>query len=131
MSLSSSISWLLVWLVLMVSFLRYKAWSVRPNNTKYKDVLSASLTQICKRRTTLCATELQQEGYGRYVRNTAGYREMAKNYLMLLQPGIALFAILGIIFIFILSSALWWDTSATAAEILAVFGPVRRSSPYK
>src|SRR5437667_10866120 len=101
------------------------------NNAKYEDILSASLTQICKRRTTLCATKLEQEGYGHYVRNTAAYRKLAKNYLMLLHPGIALFAILGVIFVFILRSALWWDTSVTAAEILAVFGPVRPSSAYK
>ncbi|KAE9367500.1 hypothetical protein N431DRAFT_486595 [Stipitochalara longipes BDJ] len=99
LSLSSSISCLLVWLTLMVAFLRYKKW------------------------TTLCAKKLEEEGYGKYVRNTKGYRKMAKNYLMLLQPGFALFAAAGILFIFILCSALWWDTTATAAEIFAVFGP--------
>ena len=75
-------------------------------------------------RTTLCAKKLEEAGLGKYVRNTKGYRKMAKNYLMLLQPGFALFAAGGIIFIFILCSALWWDTTATVAEILAVFGPV-------
>ncbi|XTI89221.1 hypothetical protein V2W45_1343993 [Cenococcum geophilum] len=47
---------------------------------------------------------------------------MAKNYLMLAQPGIAIFAVIGILVIFIFSSALWWDTTVTAAEVLAVFG---------
>jgi len=99
LSLSSSISGLLVWFTLMVAFLRYKKW------------------------TTLCAKKLEEEGLGKYVRNTKGYRAMAKNYFMLLQPGFALFAAAGIFFIFILCSALWWDRSATAAEVLAVFGP--------
>jgi hypothetical protein len=81
-------------------------------------------------RTTLCAKPLEEAGYGKYVRNTEGYQKMAKNYLMLLQPGFALFSIAGILFIFILCSALWWDTTATAAEIFAVFGPVSPSPEH-
>lgn len=75
-------------------------------------------------RTDKCGDELNSAGYGVYRRWKPAYRTKARNWLLLLQPGIAIFAILGILFIFICSSALWWDTTATAAEIIAVFGPV-------
>jgi amino acid transporter len=75
-------------------------------------------------RTTLYTKKLEKARKGKYIKNTEGYKTMAKNYLMLLQPGFALFAATGIIFIFILYSALWWDTTAIAAEIFTVFGPV-------
>jgi hypothetical protein len=75
-------------------------------------------------RTDKCASELKEAGYGVYRRNKPEYREKARNWLLLLQPGIALFAAVGVILIFVFSSALWWDTTATAGEVFAVFGPV-------
>lgn len=41
------------------------------------------------------------------------YKDKVRNWLLLLQPGIAIVDATGILLIFIFISALWWDTSAT------------------
>ena len=122
LSLSSSISCLIVWLMLMVAFMRYKYWLVLPRSPWI--CASTSRSRATVYRTDRCASELYDAGYGVYRRSKPAYKTKARNWLLLLQPGIAIVGGTGVLLIFTFSSALWWDTSATVAEVFAVFGPV-------
>jgi len=53
-----------------------------------------------------------------------GHKYLANNFLLSLQPFTAWVGLVGVVLIFIIVSAMWWDTPATLAKVLAAYGAV-------
>lgn len=71
--------------------------------------------------------------YRPYLRQ-AGCDYLANNFLLSLQPFTAWVGLMGVILIFIIASAMWWDTPATPAKVFAAYGavsPPYTSTPYR
>ncbi|KAF7539290.1 hypothetical protein G7054_g2283 [Neopestalotiopsis clavispora] len=98
-SLTSSISCVITWTLLLIAYLRYDHW------------------------TSSCAQGLEKAGMERFIRGHPKYK--AWNVLIWLQPWTARLALLGCVFIFACLSATWWTRPGGASfdMVVVAYGP--------
>ncbi|KAI1846699.1 hypothetical protein JX266_007272 [Neoarthrinium moseri] len=96
-SLTSSISCIITWTLLLIAYLRYNHWI------------------------TTCADGLEQAGMQRFVRSNPAYK--AWNVLIWFQPWTARLALAGCFIVYGCLSATWWRHPASFAKVLVAYGP--------
>lgn len=97
-ALTSSIACVLVWAALCLAFIRFQRW------------------------THLCATELEREGFGRFIRHSTPYADGVRTVLFGIQPAAAWFGLLGCILVLAFVSATWWTTPVSFIKVAAAYG---------